>query len=320
VAGQAVTATATFTPISTPTRLLTVEGSTTVTAGRGTVTASAGGISCLLTGTTVGTGTCTANLPQGTPVTLTATPEPGSRLATWSVTPAPATACAGATCAVTLDADTTVQMGFELLPLVRLTIAGGLDGTRAGTVTSDVGGIDCVPLGYRVEGTCTADVAPGTVVTLTVTPAIGYGFTSLAFAPAAPDCTSSPCPVTVGADTTATVTFAAIPMLTQLVSLTGPMPATTGGQVTVVSGGGTCDNTGLAKCTFPTTIYAPCWCQTPASNTLVLRATAFAGNTFTGFTAGCTSTAPTPVGVTPAGIDCTVDPVATLITGELTRP
>ncbi len=318
--GEAWTATPTFAPTSIPTRLLTVEGATTLTAGRGTVTASAGAIACLLTGATVGTGTCAANLPQGTVVTLTATPEAGSTRASWSVTPAPATACAGATCAVTLDADTTVRMGFELLPTVRLTVDGGPAGTRAGAVTSDLGGIDCVPLGYRVEGTCTADVAPGTVVTLTVTPDAGYGFTSLTFAPAAPDCTSSPCPITVSADTTATVTFTATPALTQLVSLTGPMPAGTGGEVTVVSGGGTCDNTGFGSCTFPTTIYAPCWCQTPAGNTLLLRATAFPGNTFTGFTAGCTSTAPSPVGVTPAGVDCTVDPTAAVVSGQLTRP
>jgi hypothetical protein len=313
--------TATVVPEATATSPLTILGG----GGDGKVTSAPAGIDCTLSGAGAGTGTCTADLVAGTAVTLTAQPAAGFTLQGVSLAPMPTgAACTGATCTYTPVVGQAVTATATFAPIStptrRLTVAGGLSGTRAGTVTSDVGGIDCVPLGSLVEGTCTADVALGTVVTLTVTPAIGYGFTSLAFAPAAPDCTSSPCPVTVDADTTATVTFTAIPMLMQEVRLNGPMAPGSGGEVTVVSGGGTCDNTGSGKCTFPVSIHTPCWCQTPTANTLVLRATPISPYTFTGFTAGCSATAPSPAGVVPPGVDCTVDPAAALVSGELTGP
>ncbi len=67
--------------------------------GSGTVTSSPAGINC--------PGTCSANFNDGTQVTLTATPASGFSFAGWSG------ACTGTgTCAVTLNADSTVTSSF----------------------------------------------------------------------------------------------------------------------------------------------------------------------------------------------------------------
>lgn len=81
---------------TTPTALLTVE-----TFGQGTVTSSAGAIDCT-------DQTCTAAIPQGKPVTLTAAPAGGWRLDHW-------TGCdtaAGTTCTVTTTDARLVQPYF----------------------------------------------------------------------------------------------------------------------------------------------------------------------------------------------------------------
>lgn len=71
--------------------------------GDGVVTSSQGGIDC---GTT-----CSALVVPGLPVTLTATPGQGQRLASWG---AP---CSGSgACIVTLNSNTTVSATFELAP------------------------------------------------------------------------------------------------------------------------------------------------------------------------------------------------------------
>lgn len=78
----------------TPNVLLTV-----VTSGTGTVTSSPEGITC-------GTD-CTHEYPQGTLVTLTATPSDGATFAGWSGD------CTGATCVVTMDGAKSVTATFE---------------------------------------------------------------------------------------------------------------------------------------------------------------------------------------------------------------
>jgi hypothetical protein len=73
-------------------------------AGSGSVTSAPSGISC---GTT-----CSHAYAYGTSVTLTATPDAGSRFAGWS-----GGGCSGTgTCTVTTDADTTVTATFSLIP------------------------------------------------------------------------------------------------------------------------------------------------------------------------------------------------------------
>ena len=196
-----------------PTFQLTVEGSTLASAP-GTVTSAPPGIDCHVTGSTVGDGTCAFAFPQGTAVTLTAVPDAGSTSPSWEVWSPGAPCAPGPTCVVSMDGSRTVAAGFDRAPTVRLTIDGGIPsspGMSGGRITSDVGGLDCTPFGYRVEGTCTADLAPGTVVTLTAFPAEFYAFTSIGYSTGQPTCTTSPCQVTVTANTTATAYFTALP-------------------------------------------------------------------------------------------------------------
>lgn len=71
--------------------------------GNGIVTADMGGLSC--------PGVCSANIPQGTVVTLTATPNAGYYLETWTG------ACSGTgACAVTLNGNENVSAQFALVP------------------------------------------------------------------------------------------------------------------------------------------------------------------------------------------------------------
>jgi hypothetical protein len=71
--------------------------------GTGQVTGDAGGLAC------TGTGTCTATVPIGTAVHLTARPDPASRFVAWSG------ACSGTatTCTVAVTTAVTATAGFE---------------------------------------------------------------------------------------------------------------------------------------------------------------------------------------------------------------
>jgi uncharacterized repeat protein (TIGR02543 family) len=70
-------------------------------SNKGTVTSNIGGINC--------PGTCSAKVPQGSVVVLTATPPAGLTFLGWTG------ACSGteATCSVTIAADTKVQANFS---------------------------------------------------------------------------------------------------------------------------------------------------------------------------------------------------------------
>jgi hypothetical protein len=124
--------------------------------GHGSVTSSPAAIDC---GTT-----CRADIDNGTVLTLTATPEPGSIFAGWS-----GAACTGssATCVITVVAQTDAQAKFTLPPVhLRITKTG----TGGGSVIGSVPGIDCssdcddeVP--YMDDVTLTAVAAPGSAFT-----------------------------------------------------------------------------------------------------------------------------------------------------------
>ena len=138
---QARNVTATFTALYT----LAV-----TTTGNGTVTG--GGIDC--------GATCTDDFDDGTVVTLTADPDPGSTFTGWTG------ACSGtSTCVVTMSQARNVTAGFAAGGTV---LAVTMAGSGSGTVTG--AGISC-------DTTCSADYAPGTLVTLTATPAPGSRFT-----------------------------------------------------------------------------------------------------------------------------------------------
>jgi hypothetical protein len=95
--------TATFTAAPTLRTLTVTKGG----AGAGTVTSSPGGINC--------GPVCTASFSDGTSVTLTATPAPGSDFDDWNVTGGGSTSgCGGGpTCTVLMDRNRTVRADFD---------------------------------------------------------------------------------------------------------------------------------------------------------------------------------------------------------------
>ena len=164
-----------------PTWLLTVHKSGT---GRGTITSSPSSIDC--------GGTCSASLPQGTVIMLTATAEYGATLSTW-------TGCDsvdGNTCAVTMDSNRTVTATFDIV-YKDLTIHKS--GTGHGTITSSPSPIDC-------GGTCSASLPQGTVIMLTAT--AEYGAT-LSTWTGCDSVDGNTCAVTMDSNRTVTATFRA---------------------------------------------------------------------------------------------------------------
>ncbi|MBV9881284.1 MAG: hypothetical protein JO180_12345 [Gemmatirosa sp.] len=164
----------------------------TAGTGAGKVTSAPAGIDC-----GAGATTCSAPFAAGASVTLTAAPNAGSAFGGWSG------ACTGtaATCTVAMGQAQNVTATFsQVVSTVALTVATAGAGT--GTVTSSPAGITC-------PGTCTTNVAAGTVVTLTAAPTNGSTFTSWS-APCAAS-TATTCAVTVNAAQTVTATFAAAP-------------------------------------------------------------------------------------------------------------
>ena len=166
--------TATFTPAYDLT--LTKAG-----AGDGTVTSSPEGIDC--------GPTCTWGFLDGTVVTLTESPDAGSSFSGWTGD------CigSGTTCQLTIDAIKGVTATFD--PVYhQLTVTPAGDGS--GSVTSDVGGIDC-------GATCSVSVRQPTVVTLSAVADAGSIFIGWSG-----DCSGTgDCQITMDGDHGATATF-----------------------------------------------------------------------------------------------------------------
>ena len=106
--------------------------------------------------------TCQTSFDHGTTVALTAAPAGGSVFAGWSG------ACSGSatTCTVAITAATSATATFTLLP-GQLTVSKA--GTGSGAITS--------PAGIACGAACSATVANGTTVSLTVAAAPGSAFT-----------------------------------------------------------------------------------------------------------------------------------------------
>ncbi|HTJ44209.1 MAG TPA: InlB B-repeat-containing protein [Kofleriaceae bacterium] len=147
--------------------------------GAGTVTSNVGSINC--------GGTCADLYTSGTTVTLTASASAGSTFTGWSG------ACSGSgACVVTVSAATNVVATFTV---DQHTLALTKNGTGAGNVTG--GGLNC-------GGTCTAQVAYGTQVTLVATPSGGSTFAGWSGG----GCSGTgTCVTTITADTNITATF-----------------------------------------------------------------------------------------------------------------
>jgi Divergent InlB B-repeat domain len=226
---------------------------TVVKAGSGTGTVTGEGINC--------GATCSVTVPPGTVITLTATPTGGSTFGGWSVVGGPA--CPGTgPCAVTMTGNITVTATFT--PAVTLTVAFG-QGGGTGTVTSNLGGINC-------PGTCMALFPSGTTVTLTASPTGGstFGSWSVVSGPACPG--TGPCTVTMTGNITVTATF--IPPQPTTVSLTVSINNTDGdGTVTSNPGGINCPGTCIGS-------FQP---GTIVTLTAIPTVTPSSGSTFSGW-------------------------------------
>ncbi|MCU1230985.1 MAG: hypothetical protein JWO97_3869 [Acidobacteria bacterium] len=140
-----------------------------VTAQRGACTAvtvrTAGSASGTVTSkpTSLNCGsTCTATFATGTAVTLTANPSSGSTV-TWSG----CDSASGATCTVNATSNRTVTASFGVAASQTLSVSRV--GTGSGTVTSNVGGLNCGAI-------CSASYSRGTSVTLMAYAASGSTF------------------------------------------------------------------------------------------------------------------------------------------------
>lgn len=127
-------------------------------SGTGTVTSTPVGISCQLP---QGSSACSAYFPPGTSVQLTVTAGSGSVFAGWNG------ACSGtSTCALVMNADTSVGATFNGPP----TLSVSFSGTGGGTVTSTPAGINCP------AAQCSFTYPSGTAVTLAAAAGTGSGF------------------------------------------------------------------------------------------------------------------------------------------------
>ncbi|HEU5317968.1 MAG TPA: choice-of-anchor Q domain-containing protein, partial [Chloroflexota bacterium] len=151
--------------------------------GMGTVTGSPAGVAC--------GSDCVGHYAAGTAVALTAASASGSVFTGWGG------ACVGAqpTCAVTVDAPTSVTATFAPAALSLLTVQKA--GTGSGTVTSNPAGISC-------PTDCTEGYPLGATVALTATAATGSTFTGWGGACAGKTPT---CGVTMDAAKTVKATF-----------------------------------------------------------------------------------------------------------------
>jgi hypothetical protein len=148
------------------------------TVGNGSVGSAPGGISC--------GSTCNANFATGSQVSLTATPASGWSFTGWSG------GCGGSGgCTVTMAGNQAVTATFTQNSYT-LTASE----TGSGTIASGDGNISC-------GQTCSASYLSGTQVSLTATPAAGWGFTGWGGACSGTD----GCTVTMNAATSVSATF-----------------------------------------------------------------------------------------------------------------
>jgi Tol biopolymer transport system component len=171
---------ASFTRVNNPQFLLTVARTG---SGTGTVASQPAGIAC--------GGDCTELYDGGTSVTLTASPSPGAAFSEWSGDPG----CAANTAQVVVLMDGNKTCTAAFTQQVTLTVQKA--GQGSGTVTSNVGGIDC-------GNTCAAGFMPGAAVTLSAAAAPGSQFEGWAGGACAG---ADPCIVAITQSTTVTATF-----------------------------------------------------------------------------------------------------------------
>ena len=212
---SAQTVTGTF--ISTPMDTLEIQ-----IAGNGTITIAPNT-------TCTGTG-CTEQYPDGTQLTLTATPAAGSVFSGFSG------ACNGSTCVLTLHSDQTVIATFQNAAEPTMSLV--LEGLGSGTITSLPSGIDCVSNAGLSSGSCNASFTSGAQVTLNAVPGNGSTFTGWGG-----DCSgTAACATTLDSNTDITATFgiaSSSNSISVMVTGTGTVTSSPAG-INCTASGGTC--------------------------------------------------------------------------------
>jgi uncharacterized repeat protein (TIGR02543 family) len=224
--------------------------------GSGTVRSAPAYIDC---GNTCAAVIPTASEVGGGPITLKATPDPGSVFTSWTGP------CEGPalTCTLELEDSTTVGAVFDRTG-TQTSFALAVGKTGEGTVTSTPVGISCGP-------TCSASFATGTSVSLTATPASGWSFAGWTGA-----CSGSgSCTVTMDAAKSVTANF----VQTAAQSFALAVGKTGNGTVTSSPAGISCGPT--------------CSATFPSGSTVILTAAPGPGSTFTGWSGACSGSAPT---------------------------
>jgi phospholipase C len=227
-------------------------------AGTGTIASTPAGINC--------PGTCSASFASGTKVSLSETPAATYTFTGWGGS------CSGTgACSVTMAANASVTAAFSAAGPVALTVA--LTGSGTGMVTSTPAGINC-------PGTCSANFASGTTVSLAASPT-GFGGWG-------GGCSGTgACSVTMTASENVSASFTTtLPLFAVSVALTGAGSGT----VTSSPAGINCSTASTAVCTYN-------FIQNTA---VTLSATPITNDTFAGWSGSCTGTAPCSVTVTGA--------------------
>jgi len=223
--------------------------------GSGTVVSTPAGINC--------PGTYSALFDPGLTITLTATPGNSALFNGWGQ------ACSGTSlmCQLTVTQNETVTADFSQVNST-LTVQFNNTGIGAGTVTSDVPGINC-------PGSCSAAYPPGTTVTLTATPGQGSTFTGWSGGANSSGCFSNPvCQITLGQNSVlATAGFNQPPPvpppfdlnLSPTGSLTLATGTSTADGVTILSVNAFTDTVNLTCTVQPASTSAPTCSLNPAA-------------------------------------------------------
>ncbi len=201
---------ATYNPTSVVITVVNVTfGTSTLTVtdlgtGSGTVTDDLGLINCTTTGGTI-SGTCSASYTTGSVVTLTATPAAGTTFSGWSTCPGTGP------CMVTLNSNQSVSASF--VPTgTSFTLNVSVIGTGSGFVSDSSEQIGCTDTAGVASGSCSGNYAPGTVITLSASPAQSSTFGGFSGA-----CIGTgPCSITMNSSQSVTASFIPPPQLIQL--------------------------------------------------------------------------------------------------------
>jgi hypothetical protein len=250
----------------------------TAGAGSGTVTSNIGGINC--------GANCSSTLPYGYTVNLHATPSADSVFTGWS---GDSGSCdpSNPTCSVPFTQSRSVTATFALAPK---TLAVTTDGNGAGSVSSDVGGIDC-------GSSCTAPIGANDDVVLTAVPDTASStFTGWSGDIGSCSASSPTCLVTMDQARTIDATFTLIPR-----HLTLTTDGTGTGTISSDPAGIDCGSA--------------CSADFDHGTTVTLTATPDPGSGFAGWTGDCSGTDPCSVtldAVRSVGATFTLLPLHTL--------